>query len=142
MLPGRPCLLENLVRFVGDDVCARDVDAESARPQIVVDAAGFVGRNENAGGNDHRIQAAIGKHHVIEHARDALAISDIAPETDGRTAVAYPCARHADAFAVLVDDLLRRFLRRSFVQIDADDMRAFLHEPVRGRLCRFPRPRR
>ena len=39
-----------------------------------------------------------------------------------------------------VDDLLRGRLRRRLVAIDADDVRAFLHQPVRGRSCRCPLP--
>ena len=41
-----------------------------------------------------------------------------------------PRARDADAFAVLVDDLLRRLFRGGFVAIDADDVRAFLHQSM------------
>ncbi len=46
-----------------------------------------------------------------------------------------PLPGDADADAVFVRDLLRGRLRRRLVEIDRDDVRAFLHEPVRGFLA-------
>ena len=127
---GQILTLEDLVRLVGDDVRARDVDREGQRPLTVVDTAAPVRWHEDAGRHDDRVEPAVGNEDVLEHRRDALTIGDIAGEADRRAAVAEAGAGDANALAVLVDDLLRRRLRRGLVAVHADQMRAFLHQPV------------
>ena len=51
-------------------------------------------------------------------------------KTDGRPAIGDAAAGHADAEAVFVGDFLRRRLRSLRFQIDANNVRAFLHEPM------------
>src|SRR5205085_7613464 len=79
--------------------------------------------------------AAVGEQDFTEHARDRLAVRDVTSEADGRAAVAYACARDADAGAVLRDDLGGGLLGRRFVQINADDVRALAHDAVRRGLA-------
>src|SRR5215470_3221388 len=126
---------ENFVRFIGDQISARDVDGESLFPEAVFDAPGFVRRNENARGHDDGIDPAVSDQRILEHPRDAFAIRDVAAEAYRRSAIAEAAAGHAYALAVSGDDLVRGHFRRRFVQIDADDVRAFFDEPERRRFA-------
>ena len=126
--------LENLVGLVGNDVGAGNVDAKRASPQTIFDVAGLVRRHKDARSYYHRINPTIGKHHVLQHGSDALAAGDIASQTDRRPAVANSGSRDANSRPILVDDLLRRFFSGRFVQIDADKVRAFFHQPMHGGL--------
>src|SRR5262245_25856880 len=115
------------MRFISDDVTARDIDVESPRPKIVVDVTTLVRRHKNAGRYDDSVDAAICQHHILEQTGYALAISDVARKADRRTTVADSSARHANAWTILVNNLLCCFLRRRFVKIDADDVGALFH---------------
>ena len=90
---------------------------------------------EDAGGDGDGVEAAVGERDLVEHRADAGAVGDVRREADGRAAVGDAGAGDADAEAVLVGDFLRRGFGGVRVQVDADDVRAFLHEAVRGFLA-------
>ena len=97
------------MRFIGDDVRPGDIDIERQRPLAVIDVAGLIGRNKDAGGDDNRVQSSISEQGVVEHARDAFATGDVARHADCRATIANPRAANADACTVFRDDLLRGF---------------------------------
>src|SRR5262249_10154353 len=91
--------------------------------------------NEDARSHDDGVNPAVSDQRVLEHPRNAFAARDVADQTYARAAVAPRPAGHTDAFAVFGDDFVRGRSRRRFIQINADDVRAFFDKSERRRLA-------
>src|SRR5439155_23844989 len=98
------------------------------------------GGDEDTRGDDHRVQPAVGQHHVVEDAGHALAAGDVAGEADGRPAVAEAGAGHADAGTLQLDDLVRGRPGRPFAPVDAPPVPALPGQAVGAGLA-DPGPR-
>ena len=75
-------------------------------------------------------------------ARTRSAVGDVTAQADGRSAIGDTCTGDSDADPVLVGDFLGGRGGGVFVQIDTNDMRAFLDDAMRDFLDRYRNRRR
>ena len=81
------------------------------------------------------VETAVCEGDLVEHHTDACTVSDIALQCDGWAAVRDTGAGDADSEAIFIGDFLGCALGCIKVHIDADDVRAFLDEAMRGFLA-------
>jgi len=94
-----------------------------------------VARNEDTGGDADRVETTIGDGDIVQHATDRSAVGNVSRKPDGRAAIRQTGARDADAEAESVGDFLGGRFRGVLIEVHANEMRAFLHQPMRGFLA-------